>query len=49
MEPKQSYQLDSTIARLNWLEYYSMDEGRFAAAGVGQSSNLGALHIYSII
>ncbi|CDH50086.1 wd40 repeat-containing protein [Lichtheimia corymbifera JMRC:FSU:9682] len=49
VEPEQAYQLDPTMARLNWLEYCSMDEGRIAAAGVGQTSNLGALHIYSIM
>lgn len=49
VEPKQAYQLDPTMARLNWLEYCSMDEGRIAAAGVGQTSNVGALHIYSIM
>lgn len=49
-EPENAYQLDESVARLNWLEAYSVDSGSLcvAVAGVGANPNQGALNIYSI-
>lgn len=49
-QPEKAYQLNDSVARLNWLQAYSVDSGslRVAAAGVGTGSNMGALNIYSI-
>ncbi|KAI9243614.1 WD40-repeat-containing domain protein [Phascolomyces articulosus] len=49
--PKATYQLDNSMARLNWIESCGIesDSHRIVAAGVGNQENQGILNIYSII
>ncbi|KAI9499328.1 WD40-repeat-containing domain protein [Zychaea mexicana] len=48
---KSTYQLDNSVARLNWIESCGTEGNayRIAAAGVGNQTNQGTLNIYSII
>ena len=49
--PKAMYQLDSSMARLNWVASCGIDANahKIVAAGVGGQSDQGILNIYSVI
>ncbi|KAG0168267.1 WD repeat-containing protein 53 [Apophysomyces sp. BC1021] len=49
-ELAQTYKLDASVGRLNWLKTFALDESNIhvAAAGVGSTADKGALNIYTL-